>query len=169
MNTHQSTATDDNDQHFLNTYKILNLENLKWDVTIYKCESINSQEQGHEDRSKIKNIMWELRSQFKDRCRGYGFVIDIDPKTIAVPQKWDILQQTNYNGYRIVPQKSQTTKAIDPNHCFIVAAILREGIKYNFKSSQMNWDFCGKTTMISAKCQFFQMWIKGLFTVRNLL
>lgn len=135
MNTHQSTATDESDQHFFNAYKILNLENLKWDVAIYKCESINSQEQGHEDRSKIKNIMWELRSQFKDRCRGYGFVIDIDPKTIAVPQKWDIPQQTNYKGYCIVPQKRLTAKVIDPNHRLIVAAILRESIKYNFKTN----------------------------------
>lgn len=135
MNMHQSTATNGSDQHFLNAYKILNLEILKWDVNVYKCESINSDKQRHEDRSKIKSIVWELRSRFKDRCRGFGFVIDTDEKTVVVPQKWDIPQQNNYNGYFIEHQKSLTVNATSPNHHLIVATILRDSIKNNFKNN----------------------------------
>lgn len=128
----KSTNFDNTD--FLNAYSILNLKGLRWDVATYTVVQLNGDETEHEDRGKIKSVMWDLRRQYKELCRGYGFVIDVDPVTVAIPQGWNIPRQGDFNGYRVVRDDKFNATASNPNHQAIVAGILRESIKQHFKN-----------------------------------
>src|SRR6267154_3621004 len=76
--------------NFLNAYEIANGLELSWPVNIYAIDLADEGEQDQEQRSRIKNVMWELRKQYKGQCRGYGFVVDINPRLVAVPQGWQL-------------------------------------------------------------------------------
>ena len=124
----------------LNAYSLLDLENLSWDVAIYTVQSLGSDEAKHEDRKKIKDVIWDLRSQHKQECPGYGFVIDLDEKTVVVPQAWKIPQQDNFNGYRVTRADEFKASACDQSQQAIIAGILREAVKRHFKDNQFESD-----------------------------
>jgi len=73
-------------------------------VSVATCTvfRLDNHKADHKDRGNIKNVMWDLRAQHRGRCPGYGFVIDIDEVTVAIPQRWDIPRQDDFKGYRIV-------------------------------------------------------------------
>ena len=83
------------DFEFLNAYDILNLDNLSWEVATYKVIRLDGYDANHQERGKIKDIIWQLRRNYRDRCRGYGFVIDIDEETVAISSDWDLPNQDN--------------------------------------------------------------------------
>lgn len=87
-------------------YSILGLENLSWEVATYTVFPLDNHKVDHKDRGNIKNVMWDLRAQHRALCPGYGFVIDVDEVTVAIPQRWDIPRQNDFKGYRIGAPRS---------------------------------------------------------------
>lgn len=127
-------STHSNSAEFLNAYNILDLKDLSWDVATYTIVKLNAEKAKHEDRGKIKNTMWDLRSQYKKQCPGYGFIIDVDKVTVAIPKEWSIPRQEDFNGYRVIRDREFKAQANDSNHHAIVTGILRESIKQHFKN-----------------------------------
>ena len=127
-------STDSKNAEFLNAYNILDLEDLSWDVAIYKMVQLNGDQSKNEDRGKIKNIMWDLRSQYTGQCPGYGFIFDVDKTTVAIPKDWNIPQQDHFKGYRVTRDREFKAQMNNPDHRVIVRGILRESIKRRFKN-----------------------------------
>src|SRR6266849_1858967 len=75
---------------FLNAYEIVNAADLSWPVNLYAVELRDELPQGNSARGRIKNVIWELRKKNKQLCRGYGFVVDVSPRLVAVPQAWNL-------------------------------------------------------------------------------
>jgi hypothetical protein len=117
----------------LNAYRILNPENLVWSISTYSIIPING-DPSQADRGKIKNLGWELRNAYKSQCRGLGFIIDVDESTIATLSTWQFPRIEDFNGYRVLPDRTFQTNPKDPEHIRIIVGILREGIKLHFKN-----------------------------------
>ncbi len=128
-------STDSKNTEFLNAYSILDLEDLSWDVAIYKIVPLNGDQSKNEDRGKIKGIMWGLRRQYTGQCPGYGFIFDVDKTTVAIPKDWNIPQQDNFKGYRVTRAREFKAEMSSPDHQAIIKGILRESIKQHFKNS----------------------------------
>ncbi len=127
--------TDSKNTEFLNAYSILDLEDLSWEVAIYKIVPLNGNQSKNEDRGKIKDIMWDLRRQYAGQCPGYGFILDVDETTAAIPEHWDIPQQSDFRGYRVTRAREFKAQMSKPDHQAIFRGILRESIKQHFKNS----------------------------------
>ena len=123
------------DYDFLNAYHILDLENLSWAVAIYKVFRIDGYDAKHEDRGNVKDIIWQLRSKYRNRCPGYGFVIDINEEAVVVPSDWDIPNQENFNSYQVTLERRFEASAANPKDKAIIMGILREGLKKHFKDN----------------------------------
>ena len=121
--------------NFLNAYEIANGFDLSWPVNVYAIDLADERDQHQEQRSQIKNVMWELRKQYKGQCRGYGFVIDITPRLVAVPQGWQLPTPIVNSHYSVRLDQSFVARATDEAHRPIVAGILREAIKKHFKDN----------------------------------
>lgn len=83
---------------FLTCYAIANPEVLTWPVRIYKVRRQDGAEQSHAERGEAKQVIWSLRKQHKDQCRGYGFVVDVDEETVAVPSEWNLPSGVQVDG-----------------------------------------------------------------------
>ncbi len=127
--------TDSKNTEFLNAYSILDLEDLSWEVAIYKIVQLNGNQSKNEDRGKIKDIMWDLRRQYAGQCPSYGFILDVDKTTVAIPKNWNIPQEDDFKGYRVTRDHELKAQMSNPNHRVIVTGILRESIKRHFKDN----------------------------------
>ena len=128
-------STDSKNAEFLNAYRIHNREDLSWEVAIYKIVQLNGDQSKNEDRGKIKSIMWDLRWKHKGLCPGYGFILDVDKTTVAIPKDWNIPQENDFKGYRVTRTREFKAEMSDPDHRAIVTGILRESIKRHFKDN----------------------------------
>jgi hypothetical protein len=127
---------------FLNAYEIVNASSLKWPVAIYRLDPTNGVQPTHEDRGEIKNAIWQLRTDHKSRCRGYGFVIDISKRQVAVPESWDIPSGIVQGNYHVTREQSIVASALNPQHEPIVAGIIREVLKKSFKEQISDYLGC---------------------------
>ena len=118
---------------FLNAYEIVNASTLRWPVAIYRLDRTDGEAATQEDRREIKNAIWQLRSEHKGRCRGYGFVVDISKQRVAVPDSWDIPSGLIHGNYNVMREESVIASASNPLHEPIVAGIIREVLKKSFK------------------------------------
>ena len=78
--------------------------------------------------------MWDLRWQHSGQCSGYGFILDVDETTVAIPKNWNIPRQDNFKGYQVTRDREFKAQMSDPDHRAIVTGILRESIKQHFKN-----------------------------------
>ena len=120
---------------FFNAYSILDLEDLSWDVATYTIIQLDGDKSKNEDRGKIKSVMWDLRSQHKGQCPGYGFILDVNKTTVAIPKSWNIPRQNNFKGYRVIRDCEFKAQVSHPDHQAIVTGILRESIKRHFRDN----------------------------------
>jgi hypothetical protein len=121
---------------FLTCYGIANPEVLTWPVRIYKVRRQDGAEQSHAERGEAKQVIWSLRKQHKDQCRGFGFVVDVDEETVAVPSDWNLLSGVQVDGYLVTLDGTFTTDPSVPSHRGIITGILREAIKSRFKNER---------------------------------
>ncbi len=128
-------STDSKNVEFLNAYGIHNREDLGWEVAIYKIAQLNGDQLTNKDRGTIKSIMWDLRWKHKRLCPGYGFILDVDETTVAIPKNWNIPQQNDFKGYRVTRDREFKAQMSNPSHQVIVTGILRESIKRHFKDN----------------------------------
>lgn len=118
---------------FLNAFEVLNSESLSWPVAIYRLDRMDHLTPTHEDRGTIKNVIWELHGEYRRLCRGYGFVIDIGKDLVAVPEAWKIPSGITHGDYHVTREVERAARASNPQDQLIIAGIIREAIKRQFK------------------------------------
>ena len=92
--------------------------------------------QTHAELGDAKQTIWSLRKKHKDLCRGYGFVVDLDEETIAVPSGWNLPGDVREGEYRVTFDSEFTTEPANRRHRSIITGIIREGIKKHFKDNR---------------------------------
>lgn len=120
---------------FLSCYEILNIDALRCGVRLYKVRRANGA-QTHAERGDAKQVIWNLRTAHKDLCRGYGFVVDLDEETIAVPSDWRLPSGARTKDHIVTLDTEFATDPANGHHCKIIMGILREGIKRHFKDNR---------------------------------
>jgi hypothetical protein len=119
---------------FLSCYQIINSDALRWGVRLYKVRRDSGQT--HSDLGDAKEAIWSLRKKHKELCRGYGFVVDLDEETIAVPSGWNLPGDVREGEYLISFDSEFTTEPTNRRHRSIITGIIREGIKKHFKDNR---------------------------------
>src|ERR1700744_1454479 len=74
--------------NFLNCFEVLNFAELAQPVHLFAIDFKDRSRNTQENRGELKNVMYQLRKQYRASCPGYGFVVDISPRLIAVPSAW---------------------------------------------------------------------------------
>ena len=119
---------------FLNAYETTNASDLEWWVREFKFERLDKRLLTHKDRSEIKALLWELRVRYSESCSGAGFVVDIRPDTVVVPDKWMLPVPLTYKDYRITAGNvNLCVNAEQAQWQPVAAAIIREGLKSYIK------------------------------------
>lgn len=117
---------------FLNAYEILNARDLGWGVNIYSVD-LAGEPNRHEQRSQIKNVIWELRKKSKEKCPGFGFVVDISPRLVAVPQTWQLPSPLSDQHFSLNLERTFVASARCTDDRSIISGILRDALKAHFK------------------------------------
>src|SRR4030095_6935851 len=120
---------------FLSCYEIMNPESLVWLVRLYKVVRVDGSGQSHGDRGEIKQAVWELRKKYLNLCRGYGFVVDVDEETVAIPAGWELPSGEQVGDYWVTLDQTVTTNHEIQAHRWIISGILRDAIKRHFKDN----------------------------------
>ena len=120
---------------FLNCYAITDPSQLEWPVRTYRITRRDGQPQSHADRGAAKNVIWKLRKKYASRCKGFGFVIDLNAEIVAVPESWDLPPSSQVENYVVTLDEQFTTTASDPRSQHIISGILREAVKAHFKNN----------------------------------
>ena len=120
---------------FLICYEITNPKSLAWPVRLYEVIRVDGSGQSHGDRGEIKQAIWELRKKYSSLCRGYGFVVDVDEETVAIPAGWELPSGEQVGDYWVTLDQTVTTNPEIQAHRWIISGILREAIKRHFKDN----------------------------------
>ena len=120
---------------FLSCYEIVNADALRWGVRLYKVRR-DGGEQTHCERGDAKQIIWRLRKKNQSLCRGYGFVVDLDEETIAVPSGWNLPGNVREGEYLVTFDSEFTTDPANRRHRSIITGIIREGLKKHFQENR---------------------------------
>lgn len=120
---------------FLNCYEILDADALRWDVRLYKVRRTDGIGRCHAERGDVKQAIWSLKRKNPGLCKGYGFVVDLDTETAAVPASWELPSGHVTEGYITTAESSFRTDPSNPAHRKIIAGILREAAKKQFKDN----------------------------------
>ncbi len=120
---------------FLSCYEILDADALRWDVRLYKARRTDGAGQGHAGRGDVKQAIWGLKKKNSGLCKGYGFVIDVDAETAAVPANWELPSGAVTDGYIVTYDKTFRTDPANRSHRKVITGILREAAKKHFKEN----------------------------------
>ena len=118
---------------FLNCYEVTSPESLAWPVRLYKVVRADGSGQSDNDRGEIKQAMWDLRRKYPSLCDGYGFVVDADKETVAVPTGWELPSGEQLGDYQVTLDQTLTTDPASSAHRGLISGILREAVKAHFK------------------------------------
>ncbi|MEI9975293.1 MAG: hypothetical protein WDO73_26460 [Ignavibacteriota bacterium] len=119
--------------NFMNCFEVLNFSELGQPVNLFAIDFKDSMRNTQENRGELKNVMYQLRKQYRASCPGYGFVVDISPRLIAVPGAWKFPSAIETPEYTASLMRSFTAGAADSQGRTILSGILREAIKKRFK------------------------------------
>jgi hypothetical protein len=112
---------------FLNAYLISNAMDFRWPVRLYSVNPASGESAAHEERGRAKNAIWRLRENHRTTCRGFGFVVDVNAETVAIPADWQIpAAEVEVDGSLIDFQTALVTSTGEPRHRTIIEGILRE-------------------------------------------
>ena len=119
---------------FLSAFAIENQSQLSWKIRSYRLTRLDGRQASHSERGEAKGAMFQLRNQYRSRCKGYGFVIDHGADLIAVPDNWDLPSGVEIGAYRVELDCAFTAQATEVNNRQLIAGILRESIKQKLKN-----------------------------------
>lgn len=130
-------------ESFLNAYVVTNASEMIWTANLYSVRRADQRSQTHQERGDIKQVMWKLRKQYKDRCHGYGFVVDVSPDQVVVPTAWGFPQEESVDAFRVTLERQLTIipASLDPLIQKAAIGIIREGIKSHFKDNKYGTAF----------------------------
>jgi hypothetical protein len=117
----------------INAYEIDGTERMAWPVRRYAIRRRDGMELRQEDRGRLKDAAFGLRRDYRAQCSGYGFIIDVDERTLVVPKTWVFPSGVERDGLIFDLTDEFDARPIDPEHDLIVAGILREGLKRHLK------------------------------------
>jgi hypothetical protein len=120
---------------FLVCYEITNPASLVWPVRLYKVVRSDGSGPSHGDRGEIKQAIWELRKQYAQLCREYGFVVDVDEETVAVPTSWELPSGEQVGDYHVTLGQTVTTNPEMQAHRGVISGIVHEAMKRHFKDN----------------------------------
>jgi hypothetical protein len=138
---------------FLNCYEIENIASLSWPVNLYSVRRSDRRKQRHEDRKVLKDVIFELKKKHRERCRGYGFIVDVDESSVVVPADWDIPDVANCNGYDVNFSHMFLASGTEPNHHPIISGIVRDGVKKHFKDHLFSYELGSLWQNYGSFCQ----------------
>lgn len=118
---------------FLNAYAITNIDEIRIPVRTYSVQSVQSGE-SKLDRSAVKGFGWDLFREYRSRCAGPRFVIDVNDRVLAVPAGWQLPSGARIAGLEAVLEDEFLVNPFDPNHHRIMEGLVREGVKQHFKN-----------------------------------
>ncbi len=117
----------------INAYEIDGTERMAWPVRRYAMRRRDGMVLRQEDRGRLKDTAFGLRRDYRAQCSGYGFIIDVDERTLVVPKTWVFPSGVERDGLIFDLTDEFDARPIDPEHDLIVAGILREGLKRHLK------------------------------------
>lgn len=120
----------------INAYGFRDVASLAWPVRRYAVRRRDGTALAHEDRGALKNAAYSLRKQYAARCSGWGFVIDVDARTIVLPGAWEIPSGAECAGLIFELDAELVARAEEPAHDAIVGGIVREGLKQHIKGTR---------------------------------
>jgi hypothetical protein len=120
-------------KNFLNCFEVRNFAELGQPVNLYAIDFKDVTRNTQENRGELKSVIYQLRKQYRSSCPGYGFVVDISPRLVAVPCTWKFPSALETPEYSFSLQRSFTASAADGQGRAILCGILREAIKKRFK------------------------------------
>lgn len=121
-------------RNFLNCFEVLNFAELGLPVHLFAIDFKDSTRNTQKNRGELKNVIYQARKQYRASCPGYGFVVDISPRLVAVPGAWRFPSVIETPEYTASLQRSFTANADDYQGRAILGGILREAIKKRFKN-----------------------------------
>jgi hypothetical protein len=119
---------------FLSCYEIMNKDALRWNVREYKVRLAHRTRDV--EHGEAKQVVWALRKKHSGACRGYGFVIEVDEATVAVPSGWNLPSGVQEGEFYVTFDSEFTTDPNDRRHRSVITGILREGLKAHFKRNR---------------------------------
>lgn len=117
----------------INAYEIEGIAGMAWPVRRYAVRRRDGVDLRQEDRGRMKNAAFGLRRDYRAQCSGYGFIIDVDERTLVVPKSWVFPSGVERDGLIFDLTDEFDVRSIEPGHDVIVAAILREALKRHLK------------------------------------
>jgi hypothetical protein len=120
----------------VNAYPLLDSSTLKWNVRVYDVRRADGLELSQSDRSSLKDAAFELRREHSALCRGWGFVLDVDVRTVVLPGSWQVPTKSESKGLIFELRDQFEARANVDEHDRITGGIIREGIKKHIKNSQ---------------------------------
>jgi len=117
----------------LNAFTITNATTLHWNAVSYHMTRVGEPKGDLPQRRDMQNVMWQLRTCYKDACPGRPFVIANDASRVFVPSTWTIPDQENFAGFTIQREGRHVLQATDLSQKLVTRELLRESIKGYFK------------------------------------
>ena len=135
FNARKNTPNPVQSRTVLHAYAIIGCDNLAWDVNVYEVLPKGSFQSSHGDRGAIVNVVWEMRKSKIGTFGGYGYVIDLNERTVVVPRSWELDEHEEVDGYDVRLANKLTISAATPAHSPITSRIIQTALKSHFKKS----------------------------------
>jgi hypothetical protein len=119
----------------LNAYTLRDVEALSWPVRRYSVTRRDGFALEHSERGSLKDAAYALRRQYQSRCRGWGFILDIDARTVVLPGAWQLPSRAETEELLFELAGEFTAHTHTPEHDAIVSGILREALKKHTKDT----------------------------------
>lgn len=120
----------------VNAYAFRDPAELAWPVRVYTVTRRDGFALDHAQRASLKNAAYALRKEHSSQCRGWGFVVDTDPRTVVVPSAWQIPSGAEADGFIFELTGEFTALPTNAEHDRIVSGIIRDGLKRHIKETR---------------------------------
>lgn len=115
----------------LNGYRIVDLEALRWKSAIYEIKSTAPVSKS--SRATVKDVMWNFKKAHRSQCPGFGFVVEMDETSVAVPAEWPIPSGAEWEGYTFKRREEIEANGADLRHSTLFARIIKDALRSHLK------------------------------------
>ena len=115
----------------LNGYNISNLDALHWKAAVYEVKPLAAVSMP--TRASVKEVMWAFKKTNRSLCSGYGFVVELDETTVAIPAEWLIPSGTVANGHEFRRAHELEVRGSDLSHATLFGRIIKDALRSHLK------------------------------------